>query len=54
MKLEKEKQIKELISAYNPEQQEATFIGMVTAMLTNEQADAMISYLEKWIGEKNV
>jgi hypothetical protein len=26
---------------------------MCQAMLTDEQADTMISYLEKWIGEKN-
>jgi hypothetical protein len=54
MFLEKEKQLKELISVYRPDQQDSAFIGMATAMLTNEQADTMISYLQKWIGEKNV
>jgi basic membrane lipoprotein Med (substrate-binding protein (PBP1-ABC) superfamily) len=53
MYLEKEKELKNLISIYRPDQQDAVLIGMATAMLTNEQADTMISYLEKWIGEKN-
>lgn len=54
MYLEKEKELKNLISIYRPDQQDAVLIGMATAMLTNEQADTMISYLEKWIEEKNV
>ena len=53
MNLEKQKELKEFISIYRPDQQDATLIGMATAMLTNEQADTMISYLQKWIGEKN-
>jgi hypothetical protein len=57
MNLEKEKEIKKLISIQHPnENQEllyARFLGMSISMLTNEQADTMISYLEKWIGEKN-
>lgn len=56
MNLEKQNKIEELIKLYRPEAnlaiQNASFLGMATAMLTNEQADTMISYLEKWIGEK--
>lgn len=58
MKLQLEKQIKELLKVRYPnERQEildARFLGMAQAMLTDEQAETMISYLEKWIGEKNV
>ncbi len=53
MFLEKEKQLKELIAIYRPDQQQAVLAGMATAMLTNDQADEMISMLEKWIEEKN-
>ena len=53
MNLEKEKQIKELVAIHNPNYPDSAFLGMATAMLTNEQADIMISYLQKWIGEKN-
>jgi urease accessory protein UreF len=53
MDLEKSKEIEKLISIYRPDAQMPTFIGMASAMLTNEQADTMISYLEKWIEEKN-
>ena len=57
MNLEKQNKIEELIKLYRPEAnlaiQNASFLGMATAMLTNEQADTMISYLEKWIGEKS-
>mgnify|MGYP000588436418 CR=1 FL=1 len=56
MNLEKQNQIEELVKLYRPEAdstiQNASFLGMAIAMLTNEQADTMISYLEKWIGEK--
>ena len=57
MNLEKQNQIEELIKLYRPEAdltiRNASFLGMATAMLTNEQADTMISYLEKWIEVKN-
>lgn len=57
MNLEKEKEIQKLISIQHPnESQEllyARFLGMAVSMLTDEQADRMISILEKWIGEKN-
>lgn len=56
MNLEKQKEIENLISIYHPKEnnsmQNARFLGMAIAMLTNEQADTMISYLEKWIEEK--
>lgn len=53
MNLEKQKEIETLISTYRPNHKDATFLGMCQAMLTDEQADTMISYLQKWIGEKN-
>lgn len=53
MDLEKSKQIEKLVAIYRPNAQDATIIGMSYAMLSNEQADTMISYLEKWIEEKN-
>lgn len=55
MNLEKQKQIKELLSIYRPTKnqnlQDAYFLGMCQAMLTDEQGDTMISYLELWIAE---
>ena len=56
MNLEKQKQIEELMKVYHPEDKldfrNARLLGMCQAMLTDEQGDTMISYLEKWIGEK--
>lgn len=52
MKLEKQDIIKELVAIHSPNYPESALIGMALAMLTDEQADTMISYLEKWIGEK--
>ena len=52
MFLEKEKEIEELISIYRPDQQNAALLGIALAMLTNDQADEIISMLKKWIGEK--
>lgn len=56
MNVEKTNQIRNLISVYRPTEnssfQDARFLGMAIAMLTNEQADEMISYLEKWISEE--
>lgn len=55
MNLEKQNQIKELISIYHPNEnlqmQNAYFLGMAQAMLTDEQGDYLISILEKWIAE---
>jgi hypothetical protein len=53
MNLEKQKEIQELVAIYYPNNTDSALIGMCQAMLTDEQADTMISYLEKWIGEKN-
>jgi hypothetical protein len=56
MRLEKQKQIEDLLKVYQPsdnyENRNARMLGMAIAMLTDEQADTMVSYLEKWIGEK--
>jgi hypothetical protein len=52
MNLEKQKELQELVATYYPTHTESAFLGMCQAMLTDEQADTMISYLQKWIGEK--
>lgn len=56
MNLEKQKTIDELLKIYHSDEDERTrrarLLGMCQAMLTDEQADTMISYLQKWIGEK--
>lgn len=55
MKLQLEKQIKELLKERYPSEREeilnARFLGMAQAMLTDEQAETMISYIQKWIEE---
>jgi hypothetical protein len=53
MYLETQKEIEALISIYRPDTKNETFLGMAIAMLTEEQAETMKTYLEKWIGEKN-
>ena len=53
MNMEKSKEIEALISIYRPNQINAVFVGMASAMLTDEQADEMIRILNKWIGEEN-
>jgi hypothetical protein len=56
MNLEKQNQIKDLLKVcYSNEKEivlDARFFGMCQAMLTDEQADTMISYIQKWIEEK--
>lgn len=55
MKLETQKQIKELLKERYPSEREeiinARFLGMCQAMLTDEQAETMVSYIQKWIEE---
>jgi len=56
MNLEKQKQIDYLMKIYHSDENDRTrkarLLGMCQAMLTDEQADTMISYLQKWIEEK--
>lgn len=56
MTLEKQKQIEELMNVYQPNDshdlRNARLLGMCQAMLTDEQADIMMSYIQKWIEEK--
>ena len=51
MKLETQNEIETLISIYSPKTRNETFLGMAIAMLTEEQAATMKTYLEKWISE---
>jgi hypothetical protein len=56
MRLEKQKQIEDLLKVYEPNEtyaiRSAKMLGMALAILTDEQAETMISYLQKWIEEK--
>ena len=56
MNLEKQKEIESLMKVYHPSDDFSTtnarILGMCQAMLTDEQADTMISYIQRWIGEK--
>ena len=56
MNLEKQKQISDLLKVCYPNEKQnvldARFFGMCQAMLTDEQADIMMSYIQKWIEEK--
>lgn len=55
MNLEIENQIVELMEIYYPNSdytmRNASLLGMCKAMLTDEQGEKMISYLQKWISE---
>lgn len=55
MKLETQKQIQELLKVRYPNERDeilsARFLGMCQAMLTDEQAETMVSYIQKWIEE---
>lgn len=55
MKLETQKQIQELLKVRYPNDRDeiisARFLGMCQAMLTDEQAETMVSYIQKWIEE---
>ena len=53
MYLETQKQIEALISIYRPNAKNETYLGMAIAMLTEEQAETMKTYLIKWISEEN-
>lgn len=56
MKLETQKQIQELLKVRYPNERQAIldarFLGMCQAMLTDEQAETMVSYIQKWIEEE--
>jgi hypothetical protein len=52
MYLETQKQIEALIATYRPDTKNETFLGMAIAMLTEEQAETMKTYLTKWISEE--
>lgn len=56
MKLELQNEIRDLLTIYKPEEnqgfQNARFLGMAQAMLTDEQGEQMVSYLQKWIQEE--
>ena len=56
MRLEQQKKIDELIKIYHADENERTrkarLLGMCQALLTDEQADTLIGYLQKWIQER--
>lgn len=56
MNFEQQKQIEDLMKVLHPNDDlnntNARLLGMCKAMLTDEQADKMISYIQKWIEEK--